>query len=210
MGFRKGITMGNTTQGEEWVSLFDGETLNGWAATGNAKGWGVEDGCILCKAEKGGYLYLSGSAFKDFELHLSFKHVKKANSGVFFRWTDLDDPVQTGIEIQILDTHGVDTATTHCSGAVYDLQAPTRNVCYVAGEWNDLELTAKGNVIQVAMNGEQIVDMDLDRWTSPGFNPDGSPNKFNRAYCEMVDSGYIGLQDHGGRLWFRNLRIRNL
>ncbi len=202
--------MGDTENAARWESLFDGRSLDGWAATGNAEGWTAEDGCILCKAEKGGYLYLTDRQFKNFELQLSFKHVEKANSGVFFRWTDLEDPVQTGIEIQILDTYSVDPATTHCSGAVYDLEAPTRNVCKLPGEWNTLELIAKDHVIRVTMNGEQIVDMDLNRWTTPGENPDGTPNKFNRAYREMVEPGYIGLQDHGGRLWFKDLRIRTL
>ena len=33
---------------EDWVSLFDGKTLDGWEATGNDEGWEVEDGCIRC------------------------------------------------------------------------------------------------------------------------------------------------------------------
>ena len=195
---------------EGWVSLFDGKTLDGWKATGNPEGWTVEDGCILCRAEKGGYLYTEGKTFKNLALSLEFKHVEKANSGVFIRWTDLNDAVQTGIEIQILDTYGREPATTHCCGAVYDLQPPTRNTCKPAGEWNHMVITARDNVIQVELNGEQIVDMDLNRWTTPGQNPDGSPNKFKRAYKEMVEEGYIGLQDHGGKLWFRELKVKAL
>ncbi len=192
---------------EGWVSLFDGETLNGWGITGNPEGWSVEEGCIFCKAEKGGYLYTE-DRFQDFELSLAFKHDPKANSGVFFRWTDLNDPVQTGIEIQILDTCGREPATVKCCGAVYDLQAPVRNTCKPAGEWNEMVLTARGNRIQVMLNAEEIVDMDLNRWTTPGMNPDGTPNKFNRAYREMVEEGHLGLQDHGGKIRFRNLKVR--
>lgn len=189
------------------MNLFDGKTLAGWAPTGNPDSWTVKDGCIYCKAEKGGYLYYTPEQFKNFELSLEFKHEPKANSGVFFRWTDLKDPVQTGIEIQILDTYGREPATTHCCGAVYDLQAPTRNTCKPAGEWNTMVIYTKDNAIRIALNGEQIVDMDLNRWVTPGKNPDGTPNKFKRAYKEMVEPGYLGLQDHGGKLWFRNLAI---
>ncbi|MDP6040767.1 MAG: DUF1080 domain-containing protein, partial [Candidatus Latescibacteria bacterium] len=78
------------------MQLFDGNTLNGWAATGNAEGWVVDHGCIFCTAEKGKYLYYTEEQFQNFELSLEFKHVPKTNSGVFFRWTDLDNPVQTG------------------------------------------------------------------------------------------------------------------
>ena len=194
----------------DWKSLFDGKTLNGWGVTGNPDGWTVADGCILCKAEKGGYLYTEKNDYKNLVLSLEFKHVPKANSGVFFRWTDLNDAVQTGIEIQILDTYGRAPATTHCCGAVYDLQPPTHNTCKPAGEWNHMVLTAKDNVIQVELNGEQVVDMDLNRWTEPGKNPDGAPNKFKRAYKEMVEPGHLGLQDHGGKLWFRELKVQEL
>lgn len=192
------------------MQLFNGTTLQGWAATGNADGWTVADNCIYCKAKKGGYLYYTEGQFKNFELSLEFKHEAKANSGVFFRWTDLQDPVQTGIEIQILDTYGREPATTHCCGAVYDLQAPTHNTCKPAGEWNTMVLYTKDNVIRITLNGEQVVDMDLNRWTTPGQNPDGSPNKFKRAFKEMTETGYLGLQDHGGQLWFKNLNLEKL
>ena len=189
------------------MRLFDGETLNGWAATGSPDGWKVDQGCIFCAGENGKYLYYTKDRFRDFELSLEFRHPPGANSGVFFRWTDLDDPVQTGIEIQILDTYGRKPATVKCCGAVYDVQAPTHNACKPAGEWNAMVVYAVNNAIRVDLNGERITEMDLSRWTTPGRNPDGTPNKFNRAYCEMTETGYIGLQDHNSRIWFRNLEI---
>ena len=97
------------------MQLFDGNSLDGWAATGNPAGWTVDQGCIFCTAENGEYLYYTNDQFRNFELSLEFKHPPGANSGVFFRWTDLDDPVQTGIEIQILDTHGREPATTNAA-----------------------------------------------------------------------------------------------
>lgn len=192
------------------MQLFDGNTLKGWAATGNPDGWVVDRGCIFCTAEKGKYLYYTEDQFQNFELSLAFKHPPNTNSGVFFRWTDLNNPVQTGIEIQILDTCGHEPATVKCCGAVYDLQAPTHNTCKPAGEWNHMILYALDNIIRVTLNGEQIVDMDLNRWTTPGQNPDGTPNKFKRAFCEMTEAGYIGLQDHGNQIWFRDIEIEKL
>ena len=66
------------------------------------------------------------------------------------------------------------------------------------------------NIIRVTLNGEQITDMDLNRWTTPNQNPDGMRNKFNRAFREMTEPGYIGLQDHGNQIWFRNIEIEKL
>jgi hypothetical protein len=183
--------------------------LNGWGITGNPDGFVVEDGCILCLADRGGYVYTEAT-YQDFVLTVDFKHVAKANSGVFFRWTDLADPVQTGMEIQILDTYGREPTTTHCCGALYDIQPPTRNTCKPAGEWNTMVLTAQGPKVTVVLNDEEVVDVDLTAWTTPGQNPDGSPNKFERAYCTMTEKGHIGFQDHGGKCWFREVKLKEL
>jgi len=60
------------------------------------------------------------------------------------------------------------------------------------------------------MNGETIVDINLDDWTEAGKNPQGTPNKFKYAYRDMQRMGLIGFQDHGSAVWFRNIRIKLL
>ena len=192
---------------DERIRLFDGETLEGWGITGNPQSWVVEDGCVRCRALKGKYLHTLRNDFRDFELSLSFKHDAGANSGVFFRWTDLENPVQTGIEIQILDTHGKEPSTVKCSGALYDCKAPIRSTCKPACEWNTMVLKADGSNVTVIMNDELTMEADLDEWTKAGRNPDGTPNKFERPFCEMIEPGYIGLQDHGGNIWFKDLTV---
>jgi hypothetical protein len=52
--------------------------------------------------------------------------------------------------------------------------------------------------------------MNLDDWTEAHQNPDGTANKFDVAYKDLPRSGYIGLQDHGGKVWYRNIRIKEL
>lgn len=193
------------------AELFDGKTLDGWKMTGNPEGWEVADGTIFCNGTNGGYLYTERNDFQNFELSLGFKHDEGANSGLFFRWTDLEDPVQTGIEIQIMDTFGRDPATVKCCGAMYDCQAPIRNTCKPAGEWNTMVLTADGQRISVVMNDESTTEAYLDLWSEAEKNPDGSPNKFKRPFCEMVEAGHIGFQgDHKGVIWFRDVKVRDL
>jgi hypothetical protein len=196
-------------QVDGWKSLFDGETLTGWGATGNAEGWVVDDGCILCTVKGGQYLYTE-EQFDNFILSLEYKSEPNVNSGVFIRWEDLNRPVQTGLEIQILDTHGKDPATKHCCGALYDAKEPTRNVCKPAGEWNEMIITCDGSNIVIEMNDEEIVRADLDQWDTPHENPDGSRNKFGVALKYFPRNGHIGIQDHGGRLWCRNIKIKSL
>lgn len=198
-----------TTSQAGWKYLFDGKTLKGWKATGDPKGWTVENGAILNLAKGGGYL-ASEKTYGNFQLELEFKLDKGVNSGIFFRWADLKDPVQTGIEIQLLDSYGVQKPSKHDCGAIYDCLEPRKNACKPAGEWNKLLLTCKDNMILVDLNGERIIVMNLDRWTTAHKNPDGTNNKFNTAYKDMPRSGHIGFQDHGGKVWFRNIRIREI
>ena len=192
---------------EGWVSLFDGKTLNGWSMTGKPEGWVVEDGCILCINQGGRYLYTLDQ-YGDFVLSIDFKIEAGANSGVFLRWTDLNDPVQTGIEIQILDTYGNEPPRKNDCGAIYDMVAPTRNTCKPAGQWNTAVITCDDNIIAVELNDEKIAEMDLNLWTEPGKSPDGTGNKFKQAYKDMARKGRIGLQDHGGKVWFRNIKLK--
>ncbi len=78
------------------------------------------------------------------------------------------------------------------------------------GEWNHYTITCKGNKICVVLNGEQIIDMDLNLWMEAHKNPDGTPNKFHTALRDMPQVGHIGLQDHGDPVWFRNIKIKPL
>ena len=68
-------------------------------------------------------------------------------------------------------------------------------------------LTADGSKVTEVMNDELTMQADLSQWTEAGENPDGSPNKFERPFCEMMAPGYIGLQDHGGNIWFKDLEL---
>jgi hypothetical protein len=194
---------------EGWISLFDGETLTGWAATGKDEGWTVDDGAILCTVKGGGYLYTL-EQYEDFVLSIDFNIDPGVNSGVFVRWSDLKDPVNTGIEMQVLDTYGRENPGTHDCGAIYDLVAPSKQTCKPAGEWNTAVITCDKSLIAVELNGEKIAEMDMDKWTTPGMNPDGTKNKYKYAWKDMPRKGHIGLQDHGGKVWFRNIKLKQL
>jgi hypothetical protein len=52
--------------------------------------------------------------------------------------------------------------------------------------------------------------MNVDEWTESGKNPGGTTNKFSRAIKDFVRVGYVGLQDHGRPVWYRNIRIKRL
>lgn len=71
-------------------------------------------------------------------------------------------------------------------------------------------ITCNENLIAVELNGEKIAEMDVDQWATAGMNPDGTKNKYKYAWKDMPRKGHIGLQDHGGKIWFRNIKLKLL
>jgi hypothetical protein len=198
-----------------FVPLWNGRDFTGWQM-GPDNSWVVEDGVLAVRNRADGkehnadYLWTK-ETYGDFILELEFKIPEQANSGIFFRTSDLKDPVYTGIEMQVANSFGREQLSkTGTAGAIYDCQAPSKNAVRKPGEWNQVRLTCRGSRIEVVLNGEQVVDMDLDRWTEANKNPDGSKNKFPRAMKDFARSGHIGLQDHGRPVWYRNLRLKRL
>jgi hypothetical protein len=187
----------------EWVVLFDGKDLSAWRdAVGGATQWVIEDGAM--SGRKGSGNVWTKERYGDFVLELEFKTT--GNSGVFFRTDNPKDSVQTGIEIQVDNPREPDR---HSVGAIYDLVAPTKNTGK-ANDWNRLVITAEGPRLTVQLNGEKVSEMDLDRWTEAGRNPDGSKNKFKRALKDWKREGHIGFQDHGAKVWYRKVRVKAL
>ncbi|HOX38164.1 MAG TPA: DUF1080 domain-containing protein [Candidatus Brocadiia bacterium] len=190
---------------EGWRYLLKGRELGRWDCK---KGqWIIQDGVLARKG--GGYIWTK-DRFGDFVLELDFKISKGGNSGIFFRTDRTGDPVSTGIEIQVFDSYGKEKVEKHDCGAIYDCLAPSKNACKPTDEWNHCVLTCKGPSVKVELNGEQIIDMNLDDWKEAHKNPDGTDNKFPIAYKDMKREGHIGFQDHGNDVWFKNIRIREL
>jgi len=200
---------------EGFVRLFDGKDLSAWKTSPTAH-WVVEDGVITLKDRNDGHLnnpdYLwTKETYANFVLELEFKVPDGyANSGVFLRTSDLADPVYTGIEVQVSNSYGKKVNRGGTAGAIYDCLAPTQNAAKKPGEWNQYRITCRDNVIDVVLNGQEVLQMDLDRWTEPKKNPDGTPNKYPKALKDFARQGYIGLQDHGRPVWYRNIRVKRL
>lgn len=191
---------------DEWKVLFDGKDLSAWqtpATSSPGTGWTISEGALV-RQERSGYFW-SKDRYGDFVLELEFK--TEGNSGIFIRTDKPGDPVQTGIEIQV--DRPANAPGKHSTGCLYDLLAPTK-VADKAGQWNAISITAQGSKISVVLNGEKIIDADLDQWTEANKNPDGSRNKFNTALKDFKREGFIGFQDHGAKVAYRNVRIKCL
>jgi len=184
---------------EGFVPMFNGKDLTGWKTTGN---WIVEEGGIVSlhprPGEKGWQRYdaylTTERKYRDFILDLEFKFGKGGNSGVFLRVGDWNSQVKSGFEVQILDTYGKEKITAHDCGGVIGTAAPSKNMVKPAGQWNRYVIRCVGNDLKVEFNGEQVIDLDLSK----------SPLKDRPA------EGYIGFQDEAKRVWYRNVRIKEL
>lgn len=206
-------TLTEARRADGWRLLFDGETLAGWRVfrgQGMSDGWAVEDGAITRVAD-GAMDIVTEEEFEDFELALEWRVEPGGNSGVFIRASEEVDRIFEGApEMQVLDDErhvdGGDPLTS--AGANYGLHAPSADVVRPAGEWNRARIRVDGDRVTHWLNGVQVVDYRLwtDEWEArvagskfaewPGYGT------FRR--------GRIGLQDHGDRVQFRSIMIREL
>ena len=190
---------------EEVRALFNGEDLSGWQGMGGeAKNWGVEDGALIGTGGEGAQWLATEAEYDDFDLSLEFKLPEDGNSGVFIRAPREGTPYVDGMEIQLLDDRGEKWKNLNpdqFTGAIYAAAAPDQRATKPAGEWQSMRIRCFGRSCQVWVNGEQVIDADLDEVAG----------KFGKKIPGLNRSrGVIGLQNHGDPVSFRNIRIREL
>ncbi|MCK5000994.1 MAG: DUF1080 domain-containing protein [Anaerohalosphaera sp.] len=184
-----------------WKPLFDAQLSN---ADMKPNSWAWEDAVLT---RKGGGDIWTKDKYSNFIIDLQFKVAKGSNSGVFIRTGN--HSWLPWVEVQVEDSFGK-PMSNHLAGGIFDIQAPAANVVYEPGKWNRMTILAKGSNIAVVLNGTQTFDIDLDKWITPNKNPDGTKNKFKIAYKDLPRTGFIGLQDHGQDIWYRNIKIKTL
>lgn len=208
----------------EWISLFDGKTLNGWKQYGLdniTDMWSVEDGMIVCNGEGGheadgkkrGSL-ITTDQFDNFELELDWKISPEGNSGILYHIVEKPEyahAFDTGPEYQLLDDVNFPSPVKKVqeTAAAYDMYpAKADKKLNPAGEWNSTRFVYDHGHVEHWLNGEKVVEYDegSDDWKAryekskwvdyPGWN------KYKK--------GAIGLQDHGSKIWFKNIRVKKL
>ncbi len=197
-------------QQQGWRLLFDGQSPRGWHVYKkdiSPAGWQAKDGCLVRVAPAGDII--TDDEFQDFELSLEWRISPGGNSGIMYRVTeDHGAPWETGPEYQILDNaehpDGRDPLTSAAS--CYGLYAPPRDVTVPVGFFNKARIVVQGNHVEHWLNGVKVVEYELH---SPEWNKLYKDSKFNK----MPDygtrpKGKIDLQDHGDKVWYRNIKIR--
>ena len=195
-----------------WRPLFDGVTTAGWMRYDQGPwtgGWEAQDGALVMVG--GGGDIVTEEEFEDFELELEWQVGPGGNSGIFFNVVDgLGAVYASGPEVQVLDntTHPDGKNVLTSAGSCYALYAPERDVTRPAGQWNQARLLSKDGHVQHWLNGTLLCEYTIG---SDDWNARVAASKFkDMPQFGSASRGRIALQDHGDRVAFRNLRIREL
>jgi len=202
-----------------WKLLFDGQSLNGWKnfnAPG-ISGWAVEDGCLAASGTGGdltGYI-ITEEQYDNFELAFDWKIAAEGNSGVIYHVIESEKfktPYLTGPVYQLLDDVGFPQKVEdwQMTGADYAMHVadPAVKKLNPLGEWNSARIVFDNGHVEHWLNGSKIVEFEA--WTSDWFHLKNSGKWASAPEYGLSGTGYIALQDHGSKVWFRNMRIKEL
>lgn len=198
---------------EGWRLLFDGTTTSGWREFRQpsvSSGWQAEDGSLVRMAEGAGDI-ITNEKFGNFELALDWNVSEGGNSGIFYRVNEQADTIwKAAAEMQVLDDarHEDGKSPLTSAGALYDLIPAPRGIVRPAGQWNEARIVVNGDHTEHWLNGVKLLEYE---WGSPDWNDRVAKSKFRAMpLYGRATKGNIGLQDHGDRVSFRNIRIRVL
>jgi len=189
-----------------FTSLFNGKDLSGWI--GNKQSYTVQNGMITVNPEEdnGGNLYTE-KEYSNFILQFEFKLTSGANNGLGIHTPLEGDAAYVGKEIQILDNTAKQYANLkdyQYHGSVYGISPAKRGYLKEVGEWNQQTVTVNDADINVVLNGETILNANLDTATTNGTLDGKEHTGLKRT------KGHIAFLGHGDVLSFRNIYIKEI
>jgi len=195
-----------------WDDLLKGDLSN---ADYPKEVWSFEDGVLTATKDQNLW---TKQTYDNFILDLEFKTAEGTNSGVVVHCSDTGNWIPNSIEVQIADDYSKEWSskprTWQCAAIFGHLAAKENKVVKEPGHWNRMTVTCKGPMVWVMLNGKQVTEMDMRKWTSAKKNPDGSeiPPWLSKPVAELPTKGHIGFQGKhaGAPIWFRNLKIKTL
>ena len=208
-----------------WTLLFNGKDFSGWRqcnGTAMPKNWVIEDNAMKIFTAEGkkpgqgsnGDIVYSRNKFKNFELSVDWKAGKMANSGIFYYVREVPGkPIYYAApEVQVLDNAEAtdNKQANHLAGSLYDMLPADPASVKPTGEWNTIVIKVNNGKVTHIQNGKKVVQYTL--WTKEWDNMVAN-SKFKDfpGFTEGIShEGFIGLQDHGYTVWFRNIKIREL
>lgn len=206
---------------EGWILLFDGKTTKGWRgynkSTFPAKGWDIVDGTLHCQAKGGGGDLIFEKKLSNFELSLSWKVSEAGNSGIFIFAKEVQgNPIYySAPEYQILDNERHPDAKAGKNGnrksaSLYDMIPASPQNARPAGEWNEARIIAINGAVEYWQNGVKVVQFQMGTENWKKLCADSKFKNWPDFVNNPAKDGYIGVQDHGNDVWFKNIKLKEL
>jgi len=205
-------------QEKGWNLLFDGSSFTGWHGynmTGIPDCWIIEEQSLTMTTEGGGESQdiITDKTYKNFAFSAEFKLTPAANSGIIFQVKEdtlYQFPYETGPEFQVIDQENWPDKLEdwQTCGANYAMYPPRVKPYKPVGEWNRLLIVVNGNKVTHILNGEVTVEYEKysDEWTK--LRNSGKWASF--PDYGKYDEGHISLQNHGTKVWYRNIMVKEL
>ena len=191
----------NQFKKDEWISLFDGKTLNGWKVGDNAETFSVKDGMIVVHG-KTAHLFYDGDVnnhnFKNFDFKAQVMTMPGANSGIYFhtQYQQGGWPSK-GYEVQVNNSH-TDWKRTGSLYSIVDVKEKLVN----DSVWYTERIKVQGKRVQIWVNDKQTVD-----YTEPENvqRPEGMKDR-------VLSSGTFALQGHDPNsiVYFKDILVKPL
>ncbi len=211
------LTKAEIAQG--WQLLFDGQTMDHWRNF-NAEslaGWAIEDGCMVALGLGGDFAHdiITREQYENFELYLEWKLTPKANSGIFYLAREREGVkaiYEIAPEYQIIDDEGWPGGLQEWqkTGANYAMHTPDPELRQLnpVGTFNSTLIRIEQGHVEHWLNGVMILQYNL--WDDDWYALRNSAKWQNFPHYGTASEGHIGLQDHGNKIYFKNIKIRRL
>lgn len=201
-----------------WQLLFDGKTTNGWHGYNMnmfPDCWEIEDGSLTMTTVGGAESQdiITDEIYKDFAFSLEYKLTPAANSGIIFQVAEdtiYKFPYETGPEFQVIDHDGWNGPLEEwqINGANYAMYTPMTKPYKPVGEWNHLLLFVKGNKVVQILNDEVVVE--YEKYSEEWNELRNSGKWADYPDYGKYDEGHISLQNHGTKVWYRDIKLKEL
>ena len=201
-----------------WTLLFDGKSLDKWRNFKHPEiisGWVAEDDALVALGKGSDSMgdIITKDQFENFDLKVEWKLSREGNSGIFYGILEdgFERVYDTGPEYQVIDDVNFPDPLEEWQkcGADYAMYLPNdKKVLKPVGEWNSSEIIVNDSLVQYWLNEEKIIE--FKRWT-PEWHEKAQTGKWKDfPSYGLSPKGHIGLQDHGNKIWFRNIKIKEL
>ena len=204
-----------------WSLLFDGKTLNGWrdfqGTDSITAPWKAERGTLTSLgkgSDSTGYI-VTVKQYENFIATFDWKISEGGNSGFLYHVVERPQykvPYVTGPEYQLLDDVGFPDPIEEWQKAAADYAMytcdPAKKVLNEAGTWNNSKIVFDNGKVEHWLNGQKV--LEFEAWTEDWFTRKESGKWDFAPEYGLARSGHFAVQDHGSRIWFKNMKIKEL